>query len=94
MYGFQVKIIKSELLDKWERKQVRFPKSKKKRIRQKWAKKGYNFRGVFAKNFDTVVNNDTNVVLMSTAAYDAYMAKINSQRTIWVFMPNVARDAV
>ena len=60
-------------LDRWEQKQIRFPKSKKKRIRRKWVKRGYNFRSVFGKNMNVVISKVTGDIFMSSAAYDAYL---------------------
>jgi hypothetical protein len=43
-----IKIIKnSAVFDKMESRQVRFPKSKKRRIRNKWRKKPQNYKSFF-----------------------------------------------
>lgn len=39
-----LKIITSEHAQTWHREQVRFPRSKKARIRRKWSKQEKNFR--------------------------------------------------
>jgi hypothetical protein len=74
-----MKVVKSEMLDNWESKQFMFPKSKKKRIRKKWSKRGSNFKNVFAQNYNALFHKGTNTMFMSSALYEKYKEKAEKE---------------
>lgn len=46
LYGIRVQLVDESFVRIYKKKQFRFPKSKKKRIRKKWSKRPENFHTV------------------------------------------------